>query len=50
MWDTWFNLGTKAAEAGDQERARRALGVFVAKAPPRQYRAELAEARRLLGR
>ena len=50
LWDTWYNLGTKAAELGDRDRARKALRAFAEKAPPERYRVEIERARALLAR
>ncbi len=50
QFDALFNLGMTAARAGDRSAARAALERFVRTAPPAQYRADIAAARRLLGR
>jgi arylsulfatase A-like enzyme/Flp pilus assembly protein TadD len=50
QFDTLFNLGFKAAEAGRVEQARRVLRQFVATAPAERYRADIEQARALLGR
>ncbi len=50
LWDTLYNLGTKALEHGRPEQAREALAAFVAGAPKERYAADLRRARVLLGR
>ncbi|HVT61416.1 MAG TPA: sulfatase-like hydrolase/transferase [Thermoanaerobaculia bacterium] len=48
LLDALWNLGTKAAEQGRAEQARRALGRFIALAPAAEYAGDLAKARALL--
>ena len=50
QFDTLFNLGFKAAEAGRVEQARRVLRQFVDTAPAARYRADIERARALLER
>ncbi|HZI63244.1 MAG TPA: tetratricopeptide repeat protein, partial [Thermoanaerobaculia bacterium] len=50
QFDTLFNLGFKAAEAGRVEQARRVLRQFVDTAPAARYRADIEQARALLER
>ena len=44
-FDAMFNLAIVAGEIGDQERARRALQLFIATAPPSQYGPDIQRAR-----
>jgi arylsulfatase A-like enzyme/Tfp pilus assembly protein PilF len=46
--DLLFNLGLVAAQAGETERARKALERFVSVAPPAHYGPDLAKARSIL--
>jgi arylsulfatase A-like enzyme/Tfp pilus assembly protein PilF len=48
QYDSLFNLAVLAGRMGRKEAARGALERFVATAPPAQYAAQIAEARRLL--
>lgn len=48
LWDTLWNLGTKAAEQGLTQQARAALERFVAGAPRQRYAAEVKQARQFL--
>ena len=48
--DVLYNLGTRAAELGRAEQAKRALESFVEQAPAERYRRELRQARVLLAR
>ncbi len=50
LWDTLWNLGTKAAETGHPEQARAALQRFVAGAPRKQYGDEVRQAQHFLSR
>ncbi len=50
LWDTLFNLATKAAAVGRVEQARGALERFVAEAPAERYAAERRSAAQLLER
>jgi arylsulfatase A-like enzyme/Tfp pilus assembly protein PilF len=48
QYDTLFNRAVLAGRTGDAESARRGLELFISSAPPKQYGARIAEARRLL--
>ncbi|HYX22990.1 MAG TPA: sulfatase-like hydrolase/transferase [Thermoanaerobaculia bacterium] len=48
LWDALWNLGTKAAEQGRIEQARKALAQFAAGAPPDRYRADIEKAKAFL--
>ena len=48
LLDALWNLGTKGAEHGRKEAARRALARFVAQAPPEGYADDLRKAAALL--
>jgi choline-sulfatase len=47
-YDVLYNYGVVAAELGARDRAREALGRFVAQAPAERYAPDLARARQLL--
>jgi superkiller protein 3 len=49
LWDTLWNLGTKAAERGFNRQARAALERFVAGAPRERYGDEVRQAQQFLG-
>jgi arylsulfatase A-like enzyme/Flp pilus assembly protein TadD len=48
LWDAQYNLGLVALAVGERDVARRALGQFVAGAPPARYAPDLAKARAAL--
>jgi arylsulfatase A-like enzyme/Flp pilus assembly protein TadD len=50
QYDTLYNLGFKAAEAGRVEQARAVLRQFIATAPRSRYRQDIAAAQALLAR
>ncbi len=50
QYDTLYNLGFKAAEAGRVEQARAVLRQFIATAPRSRYRSDIAAAEALLAR
>ena len=50
LYDTLYNLGVKAAEAGRLDQARWALRQFLATAPPERYGGDFPATRELLRR
>jgi len=48
LWDALWNLGTKAAEQGKTQQARKALEQFAAGAPPDRYGPDIDKAKAFL--
>ena len=48
LWDALWNLGTKAAEQGRMDQARKALERFAAGAPRERYGPDVEKARAFL--
>ena len=48
LWDALWNLGTKAAEQGKIDQARKALAQFAAGAPPARYGPDIEKAKAFL--